>query len=119
MPAAGFLQGGRPAAAEAVAAAAERGVDRSRHLSRRINAEVVRRAGLIVGMDARQRWAVRTLFRKPSETIVLLADLLPEFGDARVIPDPVDQPVETFQRVYGQIDECLATLRAALAPPRG
>ena len=62
---------------------------------------------------------MRLLFGKPSARIVILADLLPAFGEARAIPDPVDRPLETFERVYGQIDECLAALRTALGHDEG
>ena len=110
---AGFLDAGRPAPRAAVTAAAGRGVDLSAHRSQRIDPMGVQRADLVIVMDERQERAVRLLFGKPRESILILADLLPAFGDARVIPDPVDQPLETFQRVYVQTDECLANLRAA------
>ena len=102
---AGFLEPGRPAPSTAVAAAARRGVDLSAHRSRRIDALAAHQAGLVMVMDAHQARAVGVLFGKPRGSIVILADLLPAFGEARAIPDPVDQPLDAFARVYGQIDD--------------
>ena len=73
-------------------------------------------ADLIVVMDADQERKVRSVYRRGPEDVLVLADLLPAFRDARLIPDPVDQPMEAFERVYGQIDECLAVLRSVLNP---
>ena len=111
---AGFLGSGRPAPPTAVAAAARRGVDLEAHRSEMVDAERVRAADLVVVMDARQQREIRLRFGKRRDAVLILADLLPAFGDARVIPDPIDQPLETFERVYGQIDECVAALRSAL-----
>jgi protein-tyrosine phosphatase len=116
---AGFLDAARPAPPAAVTAAARRGVDLGAHRSQRIDPSGVRQADLVIVMDERQERAVRLLFGKPSARIVILADLLPAFGEARAIPDPVDRPLETFERVYGQIDECLAALRTALGHDEG
>jgi protein-tyrosine-phosphatase len=79
-----------------------------------VDAERVRAADLVVVMDARQEREIRLRFGKRRDAVLILADLLPAFGEVRVIPDPIDQPLETFERVYGQIDECVAALRWAL-----
>jgi len=113
---AGFLGSGRPATPMAVAAAARRGVDLGAHRSEQIGAERVRAADLVVVMDAFQEREIRLRFGKRRHAVLILADLLLAFGDARVIPDPIDQPLETFEWVYTQIDQCLAALRSALTP---
>jgi protein-tyrosine-phosphatase len=79
-----------------------------------VDAERVRAADLVVVMDARQQREIRLRFGKRRDAVLILADLLPAFGEARVIPDPIDQPLETFERVYGQSDQCVAALRWAL-----
>jgi protein-tyrosine-phosphatase len=98
----------------AVAAAARRSVDLGAHRSEQIGAERVRAADLVVVMDAFQEREIRLRFGKRRHAVLILADLLPAFGDARVIPDPIDQPLEAFERVYAQIDQCLAVLRTAM-----
>lgn len=48
---AGLLDGGRPASAEAIATMATRGVDLARHRSRRLDAELLAEADLVLGME--------------------------------------------------------------------
>src|SRR3954447_25811600 len=48
---AGLLDGGRPASADAIAAVAVRGGDLSRHRSRRLDAELLAEADLVLGME--------------------------------------------------------------------
>lgn len=112
---AGFLESGRPAPHVAVVAAARRGVNLESHRSRRVDTARVREADLIVVMDPYQEQKIRSAFGRSRADVLILADLQPAFGEARMIPDPVDRPLETFERVYAQIDECLAALRSALS----
>ena len=48
---AGLLDGGRPASPEAIAAVATRGADLSRHRSRRLDAELLAEADIVLGME--------------------------------------------------------------------
>jgi protein-tyrosine phosphatase len=48
---AGLLEGGRPASQEAIIAVAAHGVDLSRHRSRRLDAELLAEADLVLGME--------------------------------------------------------------------
>ena len=48
---AGLLDGGRPASPDAIAAVARRGVDLSRHRSRRLDLDLLSEADLVLGME--------------------------------------------------------------------
>lgn len=111
---AGFIAPGRKAPPQAIAAAAARGHDLAEHRSRVLDAASVGDADLIVTMDAAQARAVRTRFGKPAPQVVVLGDFDSAPGERRAILDPVDQPVETFARVYARIDRCAAGLSAAV-----
>lgn len=111
---AGFIAPGRPAPPNAVAVAGRHEVDLGPHRSQLVDAARVGAADLVVVMDPRQGQEIRLRFGRRSAAVLILADLLPVFEDARVVPDPIDGPPERFERVYSQIDECLRTLASAL-----
>lgn len=113
----GFIGPDRPPPAEAVRAAASRGLDLSAHRSRVITAEAVREAELVVVMDPRQRHAVHTLFGKPYQYLLILGDLDPRPVDRRAIRDPFGQPEDIFQAVYDRIDRCIGALVARTHGP--
>src|SRR5207302_1681077 len=68
---AGFLGPGRPAARDALAAAAGRGVDLSAHRSQLITAPLVQWADLIVVMDAVQRQTLCDRFGRTARDILM------------------------------------------------
>ena len=114
----GFVGPDRPAPPEAVAAAAERHVDLSAHRSQLITLAHLRGAGLVVVMDEDQRHRVTDLRHALAGRVVLLGDLDPEPVEERSVPDPLNQPIETFRATYDRIDRCVQAL-AALWAERG
>ena len=116
---AGFIGPGRPAPPNAVAVAGRHGVDLGPHRSQLLDGSLIGAADLVVVMDPYQRQQIRLRFGRQGGDVMILADLLPAFEDARVIPDPIDGPPEKFERVYSQIDECLRSLASALGMTGG
>ena len=107
---AGFIGPDRPSPPEAVAAAAELGMDLTPHRSRVLTPEMLRAADLVLVMDAGQRQ--RLLLGRPAlaERIFLLGDFDPEPIERRAIPDPVEKPVEAFRSCYARIERCTSLL---------
>ena len=104
---AGFLGSGIPAPTQAVAAAAARHVDLSTHRSRIVTTQRLDDADVIVVMDPKQAQAVQHRFGTPKHLMIVLGDIDPAPGAARVILDPVHQPREVFDACYARIDRCL------------
>jgi len=94
-------------------------VDLGPHRSQLLDGSLIGAADLVVVMDPYQRQQIRLRFGGQGGDVMILADLLPAFEDARVIPDPIDGPPEKFERVYSQIDECLRSLASALGMTGG
>jgi protein-tyrosine phosphatase len=115
---AGFVGPDRPAPPEAVAAAAEHGLDLSSHRSELITPERLRSAGLVVVMEKEHRRRVVDLRRSLLDRVVLLGDLDPMPISERTVTDPLNQPLETFRSTYDRIDRCVRAL-AALWDERG
>jgi protein-tyrosine-phosphatase len=113
---AGVIGPDRPCPPEALAAAAALGVDLSRHRSRLLTPAIVRDAGLIVVMDARQADTIRRGYGRGSSVIVL-GDLDPQPITARTIPDPVDKPRPAFDACYARIDRCVVAMLDHAARP--
>ncbi len=111
---AGFLGPGRPAAPDAVAAAASHGVDLSPHRSRLLTADLVRWADLVLVMDERQQQLVCDRFGRARGDVVILGDLDPQPVTSRGIEDPVEQSVEVCRRAYGRIERCVTEVVNAL-----
>jgi protein-tyrosine-phosphatase len=116
---AGFLGPGRPSPHEAVAVAARRSVDLSRHRSRLLTADLVGSADLIVVMDAAQRRQVCDRFGRAPRDVILLGDLDPAPIETRPIRDPVDQGAEVFEASYARIERCAGELAQTLIPQQG
>jgi len=112
----GFISPGRPAPAEALAAAAKRRVDLSSHISCLIDGEALRSADLIVVMEAGQRREIVRRFGT-SENVVVLGDLDPLPIEKRTIRDPFGQSEQVFNESYARIDRCLRELLRALQIP--
>jgi protein-tyrosine phosphatase len=115
---AGFIDPGRPAPNEALAAAADRGIDLSSHRSRLITPHSLEASDLVVVMDVEQRR--RVVMARPARpgTVVLLGDLDPGPITRRAVLDPVDQPLAVFHDCYDRIDRCVRVL-ATLWNTRG
>src|SRR2546429_6565096 len=112
---AGFAGAGRPTPADAVAAAARRAIDLSRHASQLVMADVVRAADLIVVMDALQRRMICERFGRSPRGVLLLGDFDPLPVASRGIEDPVEQGSEVCARVYARIERCVEELAQSLA----
>jgi protein-tyrosine-phosphatase len=109
---AGFIGPGRPSPPEAVAVAAERGMDLSPHRSQLVTAEHLSRADTIVVMDPEQRRQVIAMRAALPDRVVLLGDLDPEPIKTRSVSDPVDQPIDAFRSSYGRIERCIRVFAA-------
>ncbi len=112
---AGVVGPGRAAPAEGVIAAAHRGVDLSSHRSQLLTPVLAAEAQLIIVMDARQQRMVCERFGRAACDVIILGDLDPEAIVTRAIHDPVEQPLEAFEKSYARIDRCVEALVAALA----
>lgn len=110
---AGFAGPGRPTPADAVAAAAGRGVDLTSHSSQMVMADLVRAADLIIVMDAMQRRMICERFGRSPRGVVLLGDFDPLPVASRGIEDPVEQGPEVCARVYARIERCVEELAQA------
>jgi len=111
---AGFAGPGRPTPADAVAAAARRGVDLTRHSSQLVMADLVRAADLIVVMDGLQRRMICERFGRSPRGVLLLGDFDPLPVMSRGIEDPVEQGPDVCARVYARIERCVEELAQAL-----
>ena len=106
---AGFIGPDRPSPPEALAVAAERGLDLTPHRSRSLTPDALRAADVVVVMDADQR---RRIVREHDAraALVVLGDLDPEPISRRAIPDPENQPTDAFRSCYDRIDRCVREL---------
>jgi protein-tyrosine-phosphatase len=111
---AGLIGAGRPVPRDAIATAARRGIDLSRHTSQLVLADVVRAAELVVVMDELQRRMVCERFGRWPRDVLLLGDFDPTAVASRAIEDPVEQGPEVCERVYARIERCVAQLADAL-----
>lgn len=112
---AGFIGAGRPCPPDAIAAAAEAGLDLSRHRSRLVTPDDVRAAVLIVVMSAEQAAGVRARFSRFAPPVIVLGDLDPLPIATRAIRDPWNAPRHVFDECYDRIDRCVGALAGLLA----
>jgi protein-tyrosine phosphatase len=98
---------GEPAAAFAVEAAAELGVDISMHRARSLDPEMVGRADLILVMEPfHQELVARALSAGERDRLRLLADFeAPRQSDT--IDDPYHQPLDVYRKCLRRIRRCL------------
>jgi len=73
---AGLMEPGHPASPHAVATLAERGVDLSAHRTRRLSADLVAAADLVLGMESRHIRAVAVLVRDALDRSFTLKEFL-------------------------------------------
>src|SRR5438477_5758694 len=111
---AGFAGPGRASPADAIAAAARRGVDLASHSSQLVMADLVRAADLIVVMDAMQRRMICERFGRSPRGVLQLGDFDPLPVASRGIEDPVERGPEVCARVYASVARCVAELAQAL-----
>ena len=111
---AGFIGADRTSPPEAVAVAAERGLDLAPHRSRLLATEDLRDSDLILVMDRRQRRRLVGGRPQLAARVELLGDLDPLPISRRGVPDPVEQPADVFRACFDRIDRCVGALHAAL-----
>ena len=114
---AGFVSPGRGVPAEGNIAAARRGVDLSQHRSQLVTPVLAAAAEIIIVMDARQQRMVCERFGRVPADVMLLGDLDPDAIATRAIHDPVEQPLEAFEKSYARIERCVDVFLTALRPP--
>ncbi len=107
---AGYFGPDRTSPPEAVRAAADRGVDLTRHRSRVVTSELLAPAELVVVMDPGQAVELRRRFGGRVERVLVLGDLDPEAIETRHIQDPLNQRQSVFQATYARIDRCVRRL---------
>ena len=112
---AGFVRPGRPCPGVAVEVAAARGLELSMHRSQLLAGPEVFAADLILVMDPTQRRAIRAIFGRSSNDVLVLGDFDPEPIVTREIRDPVEQPKEVFELSYSQIERCVGELVRAVS----
>lgn len=116
---AGFVSPGRAVPAEGSIAAARHGVDLSEHRSRLLTAVLAAEADIILVMDARQQRMVYERFGRALADVMLLGDWDPDAIATRAIHDPVEQPLEAFEKSYARIERCVGAFLRALGRSSG
>ena len=113
---AGFLRSDRPSPAEAIEAAAVRGVDLQRHRSRKVDAALMLDADLILVMDPGHAHRVYGMAPSARARVLLLGETDPRLFQRCVIPDPYGGDRATFDECYDRIDRCVISLSRVLWP---
>jgi protein-tyrosine-phosphatase len=98
-----------PASAEAVKAAADKGVDMRAHRSRPVHQKPVNAADLIVVMTASHRIQMEILFPDAVDKIYLLKTFDSE-AKTEDIDDPIGMPVDTYRNMREEIARALPGL---------
>ncbi len=99
---------GSPASRFSIEVGREHALDLSAHRSRLLKQALVRNADLIVTMGVRHREAVGEIESDALEHTFLLTNFSDRHhGD---IPDPIGGPLETYQRMYGVMRECIESM---------
>jgi protein-tyrosine-phosphatase/predicted ATP-grasp superfamily ATP-dependent carboligase len=110
-------QAGRPADPTMVEVAAGRGVDLSPSRSRRLDAELVAGADLILAMELVHLERLAERFPEAAGKSFLLGPAAPAAVPGVEIADPYGQPREVYERCFSQLERCIDAL-AELAGPR-
>lgn len=104
-----FAVPGYPATATAQAAAAEHGLDLSRHVSQPVTEALMAEADIVLVMEARHKEALQRLFPAHGQKVHLLSALV---GAAADVADPVGLPLSAYRETF----ELLRTLIREGAP---
>jgi protein-tyrosine phosphatase len=100
---------GLPASREAVEVLRKRGLDLSAHRARRLSPELIRAAEVIFTMTPSHAEAVMTMAPDEAHKVFPL--------DPRgVVPDPIGQPVEQYERTADRLSELIAARLQELEP---
>jgi protein-tyrosine phosphatase len=98
---------GLPASPHAVSVMRERGINLADHRSRRLSADLVEWADIVLTMTESQKSRVASVFGGGSKVFTLNEYAFPGAGRAE-IEDPWGRPVETYDRVARDIETALA-----------
>ncbi|GAB4339918.1 MAG: low molecular weight protein arginine phosphatase [Candidatus Abyssubacteria bacterium] len=101
---------GEPAAPLAIKAAAERGVDLSRHRARRLTMKVLKEADLVLGMERAHVRQADAILKDEGAKYRLLSEFGPARMHGRDIDDPYGAPYEYFIEAYNTIEQCVNSL---------
>jgi protein-tyrosine-phosphatase len=111
---AGFIGRDRRVPVLSLEVSARRGIDLSGFRSQPLTPENVRRADLIIVMEAGQARYMERAFGVRPKRLVIAGDLDPVKCPTRAIRDPWMQSVHVFESSFDRLDRCAATLVAAL-----
>jgi protein-tyrosine-phosphatase len=107
-----------PAAENAIAVAAEHGLDLTPHRSQPLTPELIAWADLVLGMSPSHLQGVRELGGDVDDKAALLTEFADAGSDA--VDDPFGGSVEAYRRIYRQLDQlvdaALRRLELILAP---
>lgn len=95
---------GEPASMGAIAAMAERGIDITDHLSRRLTRALVEEADLILGMTRGHVEAMRAAFPEAQERIHLLAAMA---GESHDVADPYGLSLSTYRSTAAELERLI------------
>lgn len=104
-----WAEPGYPATITAQEAAAEHGLDLSRHSSRPLSEEELAQTDLVLVMEARHKEALQRLYPEFAGRVYMLSELVGQTAD---IADPVGLPLADYRATF----ELLATLIRQGAP---
>ncbi|GAB4499068.1 MAG: hypothetical protein OHK0052_13450 [Anaerolineales bacterium] len=115
---------GNPVMPAAQTVAAEMGLNLQHHRSRVVTRSILRRADLILTMQANHKEALQVEFPDQAARIFLLTELLPNTYPYD-IPDPIGRSIDTYRSIAREIedilrraaDEILARAQSNAAPP--
>ncbi|KVH48402.1 low molecular weight protein-tyrosine-phosphatase [Burkholderia diffusa] len=90
---------GEPADDLAIAVSAESGIDLSTHRAQQLTAALIRDAGVVLTMEARQKRAIVERYPFSLGRVFLL-----DTQRGMDVPDPYMKPVDAFRHAYFQIE---------------
>ena len=106
-----FAFEGERAAAHAVAAMAERGLDISAHRAKRVSGELAERADIILAMTRAQAIQVEAMFPAAAGKVYTLGDFAGGMGD---VPDPYGGSMEEYRACAAQIETAVGGIVSRL-----
>ncbi len=102
--------------ANAIAAAASRGIDLTDFRSQALVPAAARAADLIVVMEPGHAAHLVSYFGVARSRIILAGDLDPKGGLPRAIEDPWQRSSKTFESCFDRLNRCATTVAQLLAP---
>ena len=101
---------GMPASEEAASVLREIGVDLSRHSSRRVTREMLRKADLVIPMTREHRAQLIAMEPSVEAKSCLLLSFLLQPPCNRNLPDPVGGTLATYRACRDLVSDCLPSL---------